>query len=123
MPIRFTSFRLIAFVTVACCATDASDGSSVAAAAATTTPSIPTRASVAQQATVKTAINLKRVNLIGIYGSSSSRRALVRLANGRYVKVTVGDRLNGGKVTSISTNKLIYQKSGKNHTHEVLPLG
>ena len=104
--------------------TDNSDGSTVVAAAATTrAPSIPTRASVAQQATMTNAINLNRINLIGIYGSSSARRALVRMSNGRYVKVSVGDRLNGGKVTSITASKLTYQKGGKTHTLEVLPLG
>ncbi|MCI2398090.1 hypothetical protein [Aliiroseovarius subalbicans] len=102
---------------------NASDGSSVSAAAATTTPKIPTRASVAQQATVKNAINLRKVNLIGIYGASNSRRALVRLSNGRYVKVRVGDRLDGGKVTAISSNKLVYQKGSRSLTLEVLPLG
>ncbi len=103
----------------------ASDGSSVvaASAAAITTPSIPTTASVATQATMKNAINLKKVNLIGVYGSASSRRALVRLSNGRYVKVAVGDRLDGGTVTAISATQLIYKKNGKNHTLEVLPLG
>jgi len=102
----------------------ASDGSSVgAASAAPAGPQIPTRASVAAQATVENAINLRSLNLIGIYGSASARRALVRLPSGRYVKVAVGDRLNGGKVTAITGNKLVYQKSGRNHTLEVLPLG
>lgn len=101
----------------------ASDGSQVIAAAATTTPAIPTSASVATRATSKNALNLRRINLIGIYGSSSARRALVRLDNGRYVKVEVGDRLDGGKVTSISASQLTYQKGRKAYKLEVLPLG
>ncbi|HHB80162.1 MAG TPA: hypothetical protein ENK83_00205, partial [Aliiroseovarius sp.] len=73
---------------------DASDGSTVVAASAapTSSPSIPTRANVATQATVKNALRLNQMNLIGIYGSSSSRRALIRLKTGRYTKVSVGDR-------------------------------
>jgi type IV pilus biogenesis protein PilP len=102
---------------------DDSDGSSVVAAAATTIPQIPTTASVATQATVPGAINLRNLNLIGIYGSSNARRALVRMPNGRYVKVAVGDQLDGGKVISISESQLIYQKSGRNYTLDVLPLG
>jgi len=104
---------------------DASDGSVVvaASAAAASVPSIPTRASVATQATIDNAIRLNSINLIGIYGSASSRRALVRLANGRYVKVSVGDRLNGGKVLSITETRLIYKKNGRNQSLDVLPLG
>ena len=104
-------------------AADASDGSSVVAAAATTTPQIPTTASVATQATVPGAINLRNLNLIGIYGSSNARRALVRMPNGRYVKVAVGDQLDGGKVIAISESQLIYQKNGRNYSLDVLPLG
>jgi len=86
------------------------------AAVAPSTPTIPSRASVAREATVKNAIHLNKVNLIGVYGSSSQRRALVRLSNGRYVKVQIGDRIDGGKVATISNNELRYIKRGKNVT-------
>ncbi len=89
------------------------------AIAAPSTPTIPTRASVARAATSQNAINLSRVNLIGVYGSSSDRRALVRLKNGRYVKVQVGDRLDGGKVAAIGTKRLQYTKSGQTVTLEI----
>ncbi|MEQ9695451.1 hypothetical protein [Shimia sp. SDUM112013] len=82
--------------------------------AASVTPSIPSKASVARQATIKNAINLNKVNLIGVYGTASSRRALVRLSSGRYKKVQVGDRIDGGKVSAIGETELRYQKSGKN---------
>ncbi|MDP2493831.1 hypothetical protein Q8W25_07380 [Shimia thalassica] len=81
---------------------------------ATVKPSIPSKASVARQATIKNAINLSKVNLIGVYGTSSSRRALVRLSTGRYKKVKVGDRIDGGKVSAIGETELRYVKSGKN---------
>lgn len=81
----------------------------VAAAA----PRIPTRANVAKQATFVNAINLSKLNLIGIYGTSSSRYALVRTSGGRYDKVKVGDRLDGGRVAAITGSELRYQKSGK----------
>ena len=90
----------------------------VAAAASvaprTVKPSVPSKASVARSATVKNAINLRQVNLIGIYGKPSSRRALVRLGNGRYKKVKVGDRIDGGRVGAISNSELRYSKSGRN---------
>ena len=80
----------------------------------TVTPRIPTRASVAKQATVRNAINLRRISLIGVYGSPSKRRALVRLRSGRYVKVQIGDRIDGGKVAAIGENTLNYIKGGRN---------
>lgn len=83
-------------------------------AAATVRPSIPTTASVARQATIKNAIHLNKINLIGIYGTSDNRRALVRLANGRYRKVQVGDRIDGGKVAAIGNEELRYVRKGKN---------
>ena len=82
-------------------------------------PSGPTGGAVAQNATLDNAINLRDVNLIGIYGGSSDRRALVRLGNGRYVRVTVGDRLDGGRVTAISAGAVSYTKSGRALTLEV----
>ena len=80
------------------------------------TPSLPSRASVARQATQKNAINLRKINLIGVYGSPNSRRALVRLGNGRYKKVQVGDRLDGGQVAAIGDSELRYVKRGRNLT-------
>ncbi|WP_166416031.1 hypothetical protein [Cochlodiniinecator piscidefendens] len=82
-------------------------------------PSIPTRASVAQQATVENAINLRRISLIGIYGSTSNPQAMVRLRNGRYVRLSVGDRLDGGQVAAIGQDELRYVKRGRNVTLEM----
>ncbi|MEZ5675816.1 MAG: hypothetical protein R3D81_11510 [Thalassovita sp.] len=80
---------------------------------ASVAPSIPSSASVARQATVKNALNLRQVNLIGVYGKPSDRRALIRLSNGRYKKVQVGDRIDGGKVAAISETELRYVKNGR----------
>ena len=77
-------------------------------------PKVPTSASVAKQATQKNVLNLGKMNLIGLYGSSNKRRALVRMPNGRFVKVSVGDRLDGGRVTGIGNSELTYQKGGRN---------
>ncbi|MFC4215858.1 hypothetical protein ACFP4H_00525 [Pseudophaeobacter arcticus] len=94
--------------------------SSTAAASAVTprsvTPSIPSSASVARQATVTNAINLRRVNLIGVSGKPSNRQALVLLPSGRTRQVRVGDRLDGGTVVAISDSQLQYQKRGTNTT-------
>lgn len=76
-------------------------------------PSIPSSASVARQATIENAIRLNRVNLVGVYGTSADRRALVRLPSGRFVKVKVGDRVDGGTVERITDDELIYLKGRK----------
>ncbi|MCG6903005.1 MAG: hypothetical protein LJE68_10020 [Rhodobacter sp.] len=86
------------------------------AIAAARVPSIPSTASVAKQATERNAINLSKVNLIGVYGSPSDRRALVRLKSGRYIKVEVGDRVDGGRVAAIGDDELRYVKGGRNIT-------
>ena len=85
----------------------------VAAASAVARPTGPTRGRVAQQATVANAINLGKVNLMGVYGTPSNRRALVRLPSGRFVKVKVGDRVDGGRVRAIGGDQLSYVKSGR----------
>lgn len=85
-----------------------------AVAPRTVTPKIPSSTSASREATVKNAINLSRINLIGVYGTPSQRRALVRLSNGRYQKVKVGDRLDGGQVSAIGDSELRYQKRGRN---------
>lgn len=74
---------------------------------------IPSSASVARQATIEEAMRLNQINLVGVFGRPSDRRALVRLPSGRYVKVQVGDRVDGGTVAGISETALQYQKGGR----------
>ena len=75
--------------------------------------SIPSSASVSRQATLEDAIRLTKINLVGVYGVPSDRRALIRLPSGRYVKVKVGDRVDGGTVASISDSALTYKKGSR----------
>lgn len=77
------------------------------------TKRMPTSASVAKQATEQNALALREMNLIGVYGGSGNRRALIRMPNGRFVKVAVGDRLDGGRVTAIGDGQLSYQKGSR----------
>ncbi|SDY45002.1 hypothetical protein [Citreimonas salinaria] len=81
-----------------------------------TVPDLPTTAEVARAATVRDAVDLSRTTLFGIYGDASARRALVRLPNGQYEKVKVGDRLDGGQVLAISETELRYRKRGRTIT-------
>ncbi len=80
---------------------------------ATAMPKIPTKASVAKQATFVNAINLSKTNLIGIYGTSSKRYALIRTSSGQYKKVKVGDRIDGGTVAAITNEELRYKKGSR----------
>ncbi|MEZ5913016.1 MAG: hypothetical protein R3D84_13035 [Paracoccaceae bacterium] len=82
----------------------------------TAMPAVPTRASVAKQATVKNVLNLKQVNLIGVSGSPRDRRALVRMSNGKVKRLKVGDRFDGGQVVAIKETELLYQKKGKTYS-------
>jgi hypothetical protein len=85
-----------------------------AAAAPAPTRTVPSRANVARAATEQNAIALNRISLIGVYGTPQNRRALVRLSNGRYVRVEVGDRLDRGRVTAIGDDALRYQRGSRN---------
>jgi hypothetical protein len=80
---------------------------------ASAAPSIPTKASVAKQATYANAINLSKINLIGTYGTDSRRYALIRQSNGKYKKVKVGDKIDGGTVKAITDTEVRYQKGGR----------
>lgn len=79
-------------------------------------PSGPIPGGVARAATEENVIALREVTLIGVFGTSGSRVALVRLANGRVVRVSVGDSLDGGQVVSISETALNYVKRGRTYT-------
>ena len=59
-------------------------------------------------------VEFRQLNLIGIYGKPSDRRALVRLPNGRFQKVQVGDRIDGGRISAIGDEELRYQKGSRN---------
>lgn len=97
-------------------ATTTATTAAAAVAPQSVTPSIPSSASVARQATVTNAINLRRVNLIGVSGKPSNRQALILMPSGRTRQVRVGDRLDGGTVVAISESQLQYQKRGTNKT-------
>ena len=75
---------------------------------------LPTRASVARAATIENAINLREVALIGIYGTADSRRALVRLASGRYIRLTLGESFSGGwRIIAMDDSSIRVQKGSR----------
>jgi hypothetical protein len=76
-------------------------------------PRVPSNASVAKQATTKGALNLSRVALLGIFGTSSGRYAMIRQPGGGVKKIRVGDTIDGGRVASITATAVEYQKGGR----------
>ena len=86
-------------------------------------PRGPTAASVAREATQKNALDLSRISLIGLYGTPSNRRALVRMPNGRFFKLQVGDRIDGGRVIAIGESQMTYQKGNRPITLSLLKGG
>lgn len=84
-----------------------------AATAAAAAPNIPSSASVQREATEARAIRLRDVNLLGVFGTPNNRRALVRMPNGRVVRLQVGDNFDGGRVSAISDSELRYVRGGR----------
>lgn len=91
--------------------------------ATATGPKIPTRASVATEATQKNKIHMRKVSLIGIYGTPQKRSALVRMGNGKIIEVSIGDRVDGGKVAAIGADQVRYVKGGRNILLKMPPRG
>ncbi|SEN27447.1 hypothetical protein SAMN04488103_10478 [Gemmobacter aquatilis] len=82
-------------------------------AAAAAAPKVPSKASVAKNATFVNAIDLGKTNLIGVYGTPAKRYALIRTSAGKYKKVRVGDRIDGGTIAAITDDELRYKKGGR----------
>lgn len=99
--------------------TPASAAPVVAAAPVTPQNVQPVPGGVARAATQEDAIRLREINLIGVYGRPNARRALVRLSNGRYVRVEIGSELDGGQVTAIEDSALNYVKRGRTYAIEL----
>ncbi len=85
-----------------------------APAAVAPMPAIPQNPSVVREATVNSGLNLSRVSLIGVFGTSADRSALVRMPGGKVMRVQVGDTLDGGRVAAIGEDNLYYVKNGQN---------
>ena len=75
-------------------------------AKATRSPSIPKKASVGYNSTKRNFIDLDRTNLIGIIGKSSNPSALLRLSNGKIIKLKVGQWFEGWRVFAIDRDKI-----------------
>ena len=82
-------------------------------AKATRAPSIPEKASVGYNSTKRNFIDLERTNLIGIVGKSSNPSALLRLSNGKIIKLKVGQWFEGWRVFAIDRDKIHVENGFK----------
>ena len=69
--------------------------------------------SVAALATESARISKNSLSLIGIFGTSSARRALLRLPSGRYIKVKQGDDVSGWNVSAIGESSVRIKKGSR----------
>ncbi len=76
-------------------------------------PQLPASASVSRQATTKDVLNLSHLAVIGIFGSSSGRYAMVRQPGGGVKKIKVGDTIDGGRVAAITASEVQYKKGNR----------
>jgi len=76
-------------------------------------PTLPSNASVAKQATEKLALNANRLALLAIFGTPTSRYAMIRLVGGRVKKVQMGDLVDGGRIAGITADTVQYQKGSR----------
>lgn len=75
---------------------------------------------VASAATVKDGIRINRTQIIGTVGAGRASRALVRLSNGRIITLRIGDKINGGQITSIGDSRITYVEAGRTKQLAVL---
>ena len=85
-------------------------------------PSSKPNKRVSSKATIVNVLDLRQINLLGVYLSSGKRSALIRLSSGKRIVVKVGDSFDGGKVAAIGDREIRYIKRGQNITLE-LPKG
>ncbi|MHA3913310.1 hypothetical protein [Halovulum sp. GXIMD14793] len=76
-------------------------------------PQLPTVANVARAATISNALPMREMTLIGVFGATKNRHALIRLPGGKMVKVATGDTVRGYQVTAISADAIRLNRRGK----------
>lgn len=57
-----------------------------------------------------------KISLVGVFGTSSSRRALIRTSNGRYVKVKRGQNVGGWRVSAIGESTVKITRGVRSRT-------
>ena len=77
---------------------------------------LPTSVRVSRTATISDGINLGDISLIGIFGKSNARMALIRTPSGRIHRVKRGARVDGWMISAISEKNVRIQRRSKTVT-------
>ena len=80
----------------------------------------PAGPGVANAATLKDAIELSAMNLLGVFGKQGSRRALLRLPSGEVMRVSRGAVVDGWVVARIDKTSMRITRGGEAQTLNVL---
>ncbi|MEX2520421.1 MAG: hypothetical protein WD969_13940 [Paracoccaceae bacterium] len=80
----------------------------------------PQGAGVASAATLRDAIPLSDMNLLGVFGSSKSRRALLRLSSGQVLRVSQGTVVEGWVISRIDATSMRITRGGDARTLELV---
>ncbi len=78
-----------------------------------TGPEIMSNANVKSAATQKGALKKNSVSVLGVFGSKTDMRALVRLSSGRVKEVKPGSRVSSGTVIAIDNEGVMLRQSGQ----------
>lgn len=86
-------------------------------------PAVPTDqqitpADVAKTATQKGAMDLSKTNLLGTFGTKDAPTALIMMPDGSREKVTVGDTVNGMKITNIGNGNVQFTSGGNEYSFD-----
>ncbi len=80
----------------------------------TSKASKPSPVNIQEEATERTRFNKKRISLIGVFGTRSSRHALVRMPSGRIIPIKPGQSFSGWKVAAIGESSVRITKGNRN---------
>lgn len=75
---------------------------------------------VANAATLKNAMRLEEMNLLGVFGSKGSRRAILRLPSGEIMRVSKGAVIDGWVVSRIDAKSLRITRGGQAETLNIV---
>lgn len=87
---------------------------SAASIAVTSKASGASPVNIQEEATERRRFNKKRISLIGVFGTASSRRALVRMPSGRFITVKPGQKFSGWRVAAIGESSMQITKGSRN---------
>ncbi|MEM7547535.1 MAG: hypothetical protein AAF367_18560 [Pseudomonadota bacterium] len=100
-------------VTTIIAATPSTTGAKTVRAPSRAAPAGP---GAANAATLKDAIQLEELNLLGVFGSKDSRRALLRLPDGQVMRVKQGSVIDGWVISRITATSMRITRGGTAET-------